>query len=219
MVATTGGDTTSVLASATTLDATTIATVAGPLAVLDERIVAATLICVARQGIAATTLDDVAHEAGCSRATIYRCFPGGWDVLLAAAAQREIAAQVAILADRVATAPDLEGLLVMALTTLSSHLRHHAVLRPLLEHESGYVRPHLAFDGLDPLLARAVELGGAWLEPYVDPVVARATVEWVVRLVLSYCDEPLGSTDLTDPDAARHLVRTFVLPALVSDPA
>ena len=41
------------------------------------RIVEATLRCIARWGIAKTTLDDVAREAGCGRATIYRAFPGG----------------------------------------------------------------------------------------------------------------------------------------------
>ena len=32
--------------------------------------------CIARWGTAKTTLDDIAREAGCSRATIYRLFPG-----------------------------------------------------------------------------------------------------------------------------------------------
>ena len=45
--------------------------------------------CVARRGLRKTTLDDVATTAGCSRATIYRAFPGGKDVLMAAAARRE----------------------------------------------------------------------------------------------------------------------------------
>ena len=30
--------------------------------------------CIARVGLAKTTLDDVAREAGCARATVYRCF-------------------------------------------------------------------------------------------------------------------------------------------------
>ena len=47
----------------------------------DKRIVDATLRCVGRWGLAKTTLDDVAREAGCSRATVYRLFPGGKDSL------------------------------------------------------------------------------------------------------------------------------------------
>ena len=41
------------------------------------RIVDAALRCLARQGIAKTTVDDIAREAGLSRATLYRAFPGG----------------------------------------------------------------------------------------------------------------------------------------------
>ena len=41
-----------------------------------HRVLDATLTCIARVGVAKTTLDDVAREAGCSRATVYRYFPG-----------------------------------------------------------------------------------------------------------------------------------------------
>src|SRR5437764_8400576 len=46
------------------------------------RIVEATLRCVARWGMAKTTLDDVAREAGLSRATVYRVVPGGKENLM-----------------------------------------------------------------------------------------------------------------------------------------
>lgn len=207
MAATTGGD------AATAESAQPTATT------VEERVLAATLVCVARHGVAATTLDDVASEAHCSRATIYRAFPGGWDVLLAAAAAQEVTAQVADLAERLTGVADLEDLLVEAVTSLSWQLRHHEILRRLCEHEPTSIRPHLSFDGLDPLLARAVEVGAPWLEPYTDRATARATAEWIVRLVLSYGEAPIGACDLTDPVAARRLVRTFVLPALVPDTA
>ena len=41
----------------------------------------AALACIARVGLAKTTLDDVAREAGCARATVYRCFPGKQQLL------------------------------------------------------------------------------------------------------------------------------------------
>ena len=40
------------------------------------RIVEGALRVIARFGLAKLTLDDVAREAGCSRATLYRYFPG-----------------------------------------------------------------------------------------------------------------------------------------------
>ncbi|MGH9301919.1 MAG: TetR/AcrR family transcriptional regulator, partial [Acidimicrobiales bacterium] len=44
---------------------------------LEERIMDSALECGSRWGVAKTSLDDVARQAGCSRATIYRLFPGG----------------------------------------------------------------------------------------------------------------------------------------------
>src|SRR6266851_644407 len=63
------------------------------------RMVDATLRCIARWGVAKTTLDDVAREAGCSRATVYRLFPGGKDGLLDAVARTETERFFACLAD------------------------------------------------------------------------------------------------------------------------
>ena len=47
-----------------------------------QRTIEATYACVARRGIAKTTVEDVAREAGISRATVYRAFPGGRDELI-----------------------------------------------------------------------------------------------------------------------------------------
>ena len=42
----------------------------------DLRLRDAALVCIGRFGLAKTTVDDIAHEAGCSRATLYRYFDG-----------------------------------------------------------------------------------------------------------------------------------------------
>ena len=47
-----------------------------------ERILEGCYACIARHGIARTTVEDVAREAGLSRATVYRVFPGGRDDLV-----------------------------------------------------------------------------------------------------------------------------------------
>src|SRR5439155_11809614 len=49
---------------------------------LRERILEATFACIARAGFDRTTVEDAAREAGVSRATVYRWFPGGRDQLL-----------------------------------------------------------------------------------------------------------------------------------------
>jgi len=47
------------------------------------RILEGAYACVARSGLAKTTVEGAAREAGLSRATVYRHFPGGKDELLA----------------------------------------------------------------------------------------------------------------------------------------
>ena len=47
-----------------------------------ERILEATYACIARYGMAKTTVEDAAREARMSRATVYRYFPGGKEQLL-----------------------------------------------------------------------------------------------------------------------------------------
>src|SRR5271165_6126437 len=46
-----------------------------------SRLLEGTYACVVRQGIGGTSLEDAAREAGVSRATLYRYFPGGRDEL------------------------------------------------------------------------------------------------------------------------------------------
>ena len=63
------------------------------------RILAATMACLERFGVAKTTIDDVAREAGCSRATIYRNFPNR-TALVSAAVDTELACLTVAVAGR-----------------------------------------------------------------------------------------------------------------------
>ena len=54
----------------------------GPVDGPRQRILEATYACVARWGLSKTTVEDAAREAGLSRATVYRYFPGGRDELI-----------------------------------------------------------------------------------------------------------------------------------------
>ena len=56
-----------------------------PEPALRDRVLAAAYECVARFGIAKTTVEDVVKQSGVSRATVYRVFPGGKEQLLRAA--------------------------------------------------------------------------------------------------------------------------------------
>ena len=79
---------------------------------MEDRVLDATKRCCERWGATKVTIDDIAVASGISRATIYRLFPGGKDVLFEALRVRELEDFFAVLRARVEGAADLEDLLV-----------------------------------------------------------------------------------------------------------
>jgi AcrR family transcriptional regulator len=179
------------------------------------RVLAATVTCLGRWGLAKTTLDDIAREAGLSRATVYRLFPGGKDVVVRAAVASEVEAVRRGLAMRLTGCETLEDVLVGIITYVTQTLHDHAALQFLLEHEPDQVLPHLAFGRFDQLLDAAAAMTLPWLEPQVGPELAARAGDWVARLVLSYALVPSEWFDLGDEGDARRFTRTFLLPGLV----
>lgn len=179
----------------------------------ERRVLAAALVCLSRWGIAKTSLDDIAREAGVSRATAYRLFPGGKDTVLDATLAAELSRFTAELGARLDGAADLEELLVRGVTFSSRALAGHAALQYLLAHEPEQVLPHVSFGRFDQLLATSSSLVAAHLAPFVGARALR-TGEWVTRLVLSYAAAPSPTYDLTDEGSALALVRTHLLPGL-----
>jgi AcrR family transcriptional regulator len=181
----------------------------------DDRAVDAALRCIARWGLAKTTVDDVAREAGVARATLYRLFPGGRDALLGAVVAREVARVASLLAVAAAGAATLEDALVACAVEASAAIRGHPALQFLLAHEPESVLPHLAFQPLDDLLARAAETAGPLLDPWLSDAEDRArAAEWLARVVLSYTLAPSPDVDPADPASARGFIRAFILPGL-----
>ena len=183
-------------------------------ATAERPVIDATLRCIARFGVGKTTLDDVASEARCSRATVYRLFPGGKDRLLEAVVLHETARFAAGLRDAVAGIDDVEELLVAGVGYAARHLKHHDALQFLLAYEPELILPLICFRQLDVLLAIATDLAGPHLAPYVGEGEAARAGEWLARIVVSYLVAPSSGFDLTDPDSVHRLVRAHVLPGL-----
>lgn len=181
----------------------------------DQKVVDAALVCFARWGVAKTTLDDIAREAGCSRATVYRLFPGGKDVVLDAVAGRELRAFFeGLRAELDRTSSDLEDLLVAGIAFASQSIRDHGALQFLLAHEPEVVLPLVAFDRMDIVLDHAAVFCAPWLELHVGKEWAPRAGEWITRMVLSYSLVPSDGFDLTTATDARRFVRSFVMPGL-----
>jgi AcrR family transcriptional regulator len=180
------------------------------------RLVDGALRCLARQGIAKTTVDDIAREAGFSRATAYRAFPRGKDDILAAVVETEVARLFSSLAVVMGEAHDLEDVLVAGMVESARQLRSHRALSYLLTYEPGTVLPQLTFTGQDRVLLVAGDLAAPFFARWLEPEQASRAAEWAVRIVLAYCSDQTPATDLTDPDATRALVRAFVLPGILA---
>ena len=133
-----------------------------------ERVVTGALRCIARWGVAKTTLDDIAREAGCSRATIYRTFPGGKNAVMLATGEAEVQRLLVDLAIALDATETLEDLLVVAMVESIRAIRAHEALQYLTVHEPEHLLVHVSFDALDPLLALATDFGAPYLERHVD---------------------------------------------------
>lgn len=178
------------------------------------RVIDATLACLARYGTAKTTVDDIARQAGVSRATVYRVFPGGRDEVLAAVVDTEMARLFSSLGVRLGEADRLDDALVSGIVEASTRIRGHAALAYLVAHEPEVVLGHLAFDESDRLLATASRFTAPFLARWMSPLEAGRVAEWATRIVLSYAIAPSATMDLTDAVQTRHLVETFVLPGI-----
>jgi AcrR family transcriptional regulator len=195
----------------------------GPVApATDERIRAAALACIARTGITRTTVDDVVREAGVSRATLYRAFPGGKEVLVEAVLGREVHRFFVELSGELARHQDAEGLLVAGIGRALRFLTEHPALRAVLDHEPGLLLSRVAFHRLGPILDAAAAFAAPHLRPHVRPDhpapddAATEVAELLVRVVLTYALEPSPHVDPTDDDSIARFVRRHLLPALTA---
>ena len=180
----------------------------------EERILDAALVCIARWGLAKTGLDDVAREAGVSRATVYRAFPGGKEAVIEAVARTELARFFSAVEGRMAAATTLEDLLVAGMVEAGTRLATHAALRALVSFEPEVILPRLAFDRMDQVLAVCTAFSAPHLGRFLDPLTAARVGEWATRVVVSYSSWPSVDVDLTDEQSVRRLVRQLFLPAL-----
>lgn len=188
----------------------------------EERIRAAALACIARQGISRTTIDDVVAECGVSRATLYRAFPGGRDTLVEAVLGREMHRFFGDLSRVLAAHDDAEQLLVAGVGESLRFLTAHPALRAVLDHEPGLLLSRVAFHRLGPILDAAAAFAAPHLRPHVrgdhpaPDTAATEVAELLVRVVLTHALQPSPHVDPHDDASLARFVRQHLLPALTA---
>ena len=172
------------------------------------RVLDAAKSCCERWGIAKVTIDDIADEAGVSRATLYRMFPGGKDVLFEALRVRELEDFFTRLSAHLDGAVDFEDLLVRCVV----HATARAARRPAPGADAGLRARRHARPAHRRRCAAHHPGRHACSSPRWSTATCRAAsgarlVELLARLVISYFLAPSDHVDLGEPESARTFIR------------
>jgi AcrR family transcriptional regulator len=181
-----------------------------------QRVLEATYVCVARWGLSKTTVEDAAREAGLSRATVYRYFPGGRDELVDAVVSWQYQRFFGRLYDEVHGATSLDEVLERGLALARRSILEHEVLQKVLQTEPEVLLPKLTVES-----TRAVAMISGFLVPYLAEeqlapgVGVHEAADFLARMILSYISSP-GAWDLADPAALATLVRAELLSGVLA---
>lgn len=172
-----------------------------------ERLHEAVLACAAREAFR-FSVEDVAHEAGVSRASVYRYFPGGKDQLIADSIAWEVARFFARIHAAVMDEPDLGAQLERALVEGHRAMGEHEVLSHILRED-----PERLIVGLEGVMGQVRDGIQAYLasllrhEDLAPGVDIDEAAEYLARLYLTYLGHA-GTCNLDDPVQVRRLVDT-----------
>ena len=183
-----------------------------------QRILEATYACVARWGLAKTTIEDAAKEAKVSRATVYRTFPGGRDELIDAVVAWATLEFFRRLYERVHGAESLEEVMERGIMFAHRSIVEHEVLQRVMQTEPEKLLPALTVE------SNRIRRGIAeFLVPYLEQrgmaegADLKEAADFLARMVLSYMASP-GRWDLDDPGQVAQLVRSELLAGVVAGP-
>ncbi len=173
---------------------------------VETRVLDATKLAIEKWGVSRFTVADVCDLSGVSRATVYRMFPGGKEVLLEALHVRSLDEFFTTLLARAEGAKSLEDLLVRCIVSATTELRNDQHLAMMLATEPGTTLMQFTIDGL----SRIVRVAASYLAPLVADFLpkreADALVEVLARLVISYFLTPSERFDFTnDASVAKFL--------------
>lgn len=161
-------------------------------------------------GLDKVTIDDVAHLSGVSRATIYRMFPGGRDVLFEALRVRNLNEFFTGLRAAVDRSDSLIDLVVDITVYATNELRSDEQLVAMLANEEAPAIRSLTVEGLP----RIINVASSYLRPLFDDHLPRDAsqpfVDLLARLVISHFLAPSTHVDLGDAESARQFLSPLV---------
>lgn len=190
-------------------------------ATVDEarnRLIDAAEACFTRFGVAKTTLEDIAGQAGVSRATVYRYFEGGRDEIVLGVVLREAGEFLDALTRRVQREGSISDAIVEGVMYTVAAVRKNEHLALLFAPEvAGYTTTiagastalyHLTQNFLRPIFEQAMQDG-----QLRDGVGPEDAAEFVLRIILSLLSVagPRRRSQARD----RDFLRTYCAGAIV----
>ncbi len=177
---------------------------------VESRVLDATKLAIEKWGVSRFTVSDVCDLANVSRATVYRMFPGGKEVLLEALHVRSLDEFFTTLLARADGAKSLEDLLVRCIVSATTELRNDQHLAMMLATEPGTTLMQFTIDGL----SRIVRVAASYLAPLVADFLpkreADALVEVLARLVISYFLTPSDRYDFTNEASVAKFLHMHI---------
>lgn len=160
------------------------------------------------QGVAAVTMRGLAAAVGCSRATLYRYYPGKSEVL-AAYVDRAATELGAAVAEAVHDAPDPATRMVNAVLTAVRGVRDNPALSAWFVPDSAGRSTSLAL--VSPAIERITTEFLAEVAPPTAESDLHERARWLVRVIVSLLTSPAESAE-----AEAALLRRFVVPVVLT---
>jgi len=173
-------------------------------------------------GMRRTSMGDIARRSGISPATLYRRFASK-SAVVQAVGLREVRRFLAdvddLLAELDEQGADVETLLTELGLAVIDSIRRNKLLQRLLRTEPEIVLPMLTVNG-GPVIA----LGRGYLTDFIHRLQrqgklpaydAEPIAEVMARLAVSFALTEQSAIPLDDREAARDMVRSFLVPAVM----
>ena len=173
---------------------------------IESVVLDAALTCSHQLGFSKVTIDDICRESGVSRASIYRLFPGGRDVLFEALRVRELHQFFDHVLAEIADETTVDAIVVGSVVTATSLLQADEHLAMMLSSEPGEALGQLTAAGLPRIIRMATEALAPQLEPLIGRDAAHRLIDLVVRLTVSHFLSPVEDVDLNDAESAQQFL-------------
>lgn len=177
---------------------------------VEDRVLDAALACSHDIGFTKVTIDDICRVSGVSRASVYRLFPGGKEVLFEALRVRELNEFFSCLHDEVSGLDSVEDIAVRSVVVASRLLRDDEHLASMLASEPGEALGQLTVEGVPRIIRMATMTLRPLLASRVGDDGAHQLIDVLARLTISYFLAPDLGINLADERQARQFLQPLI---------